>query len=102
MSEPIYTVELCCDGQVLETMEVPGQVGAFVGKVFVSKRLSPRDAALAMLSSGFCTLLNPKEDYLRVTDPAGSVWYWHYLNGNGKLVRLLRPPVSPGSLPPSP
>ena len=88
MSQATYLVELCCDGQVLES-------------TFVTAG-GPRHAPYVMLFDGDDGPFNPEEDYFRVVDPAvpGSEWFWHFRDGT--IQRLLRPPVSPGSLPPSP
>ena len=90
MTEPVYTVERCCGREVVDTMTLigdslgtPRQV--LESTMFVFSRTVP---------------LNPDEDWFRVIDPAGATWFWHFRDGT--IQRLLRPPVSPGSLPPSP
>lgn len=90
MVDPVYKVELWCGGEALEFMDVPA-----------SQARNPRRACeVAVPEFEVFVPIDPAEDYFRVIDPAGATWLWHFRDG--KLVRLLRPPVSPGSLPPSP
>lgn len=85
-----YLVKRICGGQVLGWVLV------------LNGHRSPRRAVELALESGQVDLahFNPEEDYFRVVDDGKTEWFYGYRDG--KLTRLLRPPVSPGSLPPSP
>lgn len=85
MSQAVYLVELWCGGEALEFMDVPA----------IQARTPRRACEVAVPEFEVCVPIDPAEDYLRVVDPAGAVWFWHFRDG--KLVRLLRPPVSRGS-----
>ena len=90
MVEPVYTVERCCGPEVLDTTTICGVPSG-----------QPRRALWwVMPELARHVPVNQEEDWFRVVDPAEAEWFYGYRDG--KLVRLLRPPVSPGSLPPSP